>query len=44
MTLCLLPTQRPSQALDVAGDHVWVMVGRESTGSHFQLCPQRCWV
>lgn len=44
MTLCLLPTHRLSQALRVPGNHVWVMVGRESVGSHCQLCPHRCWV
>lgn len=44
MTLCLLPTHRLSQALCVPGNHVWVMVGRESVGSHCQLCPHGCWV
>ncbi|XP_015495088.1 adhesion G protein-coupled receptor G3 isoform X4 [Parus major] len=33
-----------SSPLDVPGDHVWVMEGRESARSHSQLCPHRCWV
>uniref|UniRef100_A0A803V665 Adhesion G protein-coupled receptor G3 n=1 Tax=Ficedula albicollis TaxID=59894 RepID=A0A803V665_FICAL len=42
----LVPHSHPEalQALDVPGDHVWVMVGRESAGSHSQLCPHSCWV
>ncbi|XP_023790342.1 adhesion G protein-coupled receptor G3 isoform X1 [Cyanistes caeruleus] len=37
----LCPSSSP---LDVPGDHVWVMEGRESASSHSKLCPHRCWL